>query len=171
MPIVIVKYRVKKDKCLFFEKWLEKIFQAAQKYRGYLGAEIMQPSSYTAQYYTCIFRFDSLENLEPWMQSDERNRLLSELKGVFISTPVFQQHSVIQSYYTSSDTEPSRHKMALITFISIWLLVHIIMNYLHPLLPGPALFKEMVVVAIIVYLMTYVVMPPLVMLFPKWLAK
>ncbi len=171
MPIVIVKYRVKEDKCLFFEKWLGKISQAAQNYRGYLGVEIMQPAFCTAQYYTCIFRFDSLDNLEPWMQSEERNRLLSELKGVVISTPVFQRHSEIQSYDTSSNMEPSRHKMALITFFSIWLLVHIIMNYLHPLLSGPALFKEMVVVAIIVYLMTYVVMPPLVMLLSKWLTK
>lgn len=65
--------------------------------------------------------------------------------------------------------KPSRHKMALVTFFSIWTLVHIAMNYIHPIIPGPDFIREMLVVALIVVLMTYIVMPILMKQFYEWL--
>ncbi|MFC1748926.1 hypothetical protein ACFL2V_08965, partial [Pseudomonadota bacterium] len=68
-----------------------------------------------------------------------------------------------------STKTPSRHKMAVITFFSIWVLVHVMMNYVHPVIPGTPLVREILVVAIIVLVMTYAVMPMLVKLLSNWL--
>jgi antibiotic biosynthesis monooxygenase (ABM) superfamily enzyme len=77
---VLVKHQITKDKHHLFEEWLKKIFQAAQCYSGYLGTETMRSLETSNYNYACIFRFDTFKNLERWVASDERRRLLRELR-------------------------------------------------------------------------------------------
>jgi len=171
---VIAKHQIAKDKHQLFEEWLKKISQAAQCYSGYLGTETMRLLEKSNQSYACIFRFDTFKNLERWVASDERRRLLHELDDLALSKPSFVEYTGLKLWLppsTGITKPPSRHKMAFLTFLSIWALVHIVMNYVHPLIPGSAIVREMLVIAIIVLLMTYAVIPLLTKLLSNWLYK
>ena len=168
---VLVKHQIAQDKHQLFEAWLKKISQTAQSYSGYLGTETMRPVEASDHNHVCIFRFDTYKNLERWIACDDRRRLLHELDDLASSKPSFVRYTGSELSFppsTEAIKPPSRHKMALVTFFSIWALVHIIMNYVHPLIPGSALVREMLVIAIIVLLMTYAVMPLLTKLLSKW---
>jgi len=169
-PTVIVKHEIAKDKHPLFEEWLDKISQAAQCYAGYLGTEVMRPLDERDHNYVCIFQFDSFNNLEKWLGSDNRKRLLQELDHLTLSESSFVEYSGLALWFPHLAKEtPSRYKMVLVTFFAIWALVHIVMNYIHPLVPGPEFVRELLVVATIVLLMSYVVMPLLTKLLSRWL--
>ena len=111
--------------------------------------------------------------MDKWIESDECKMFLRELDEITSSKPTFKTYTGLATCLcpASKQNQPSRHKMALVTFLSIWTLVHIAMNYIHPLIPGPDLVREMLVIAIIVLFMTYMVMPLLMRLLSVWLYK
>ena len=169
----IIKQKIAGDHQHIFEAWLKKISNAAQRHPGYLGVETLRPLSKNSDIYTCIFRFDKHKNMEKWLASFERKTLLIELDEITSSKPMFHTYIGLATwlYPTTKHNQPSRHKMALTTFLSIWALVHIAMNYIHPFIPGSDLIREMLVIAIIVLIMTYMVTPLLMKLLSAWLYK
>lgn len=173
-PTVIVKHEVAVGKRLLFEAWLDKVSQAAQCYSGYLGTEVMRPLDGKDSSYVSIFRFDTYNNQQKWLVSDERKKLLHELESLTSSSSSFVAYSgeALRLPHLPKRTKPvPRHKMALVTFFAIWALLHIVTNHIHPLMPGPEFVREMLVIAIIVLLMTYAVMPLLTKLLARWLVN
>ena len=171
---VLVKHQVSPEKHQAFELWLKKISKAAQRYSGYLGTETMRSIETSDHNYVSIFRFDTYKNLETWIVSNDRRRLINELNDLISTPPSFSGYRGLEMWLPSSietTKTPSRHKMAVLTFFSIWVLVHVMMNYVHPVIPGTPLVREILVVAIIVLVMTYAVMPMLVKLLSNWLCK
>lgn len=61
-----------------YEQWLGKIMPIAAEFPGHLGANVIRPTD-GQHLWTVIIRFDTLEHLSAWTQSDTRNALVKRL--------------------------------------------------------------------------------------------
>jgi len=168
----IAKHRVLPGKEEMFQNWVASISQACQRFSGYMGTEIIRPIERDDHDYACVFRFESFQDLEKWMDSKERKTHMDRLPSIVEGVPDYQQYHSLEFWFEPESTRarpPSRHKMALITFLVIWALVHILVPTIPALLPGPPIFHEIVIVAVIVLLMTYAIMPTITRSLKNWL--
>lgn len=166
---VFARYQVRAERKAEFESWLEGIAAACATYAGYLGTEVIRPSRDEPDDYVVIFRFDTVEHLEAWMESDQRQTWIDRVSELSAAPPQLQYHSL--EFWFSPDRlggSPQRYKMALVTLAVIWPMVHFIPPAVNRFLEPP-LVAEVSGVAIIVLLMTYVVMPSVTRLLEPWL--
>lgn len=70
----------------------------------------------------------------------------------------------------TSPVQPPKYKMAILTFLVLWPLVHFIPSIIMKYFVISPLLLEVLSIAIIVFLMTYVIMPVVTKLLREWLA-
>ncbi len=75
---VVVRRNVRAGSEAFYEAWLDRLTREAQDLPGYLGAQFQKPAE-TGAPYVSVFRFDSLEHLDGFENSDLRARYLAEI--------------------------------------------------------------------------------------------
>jgi antibiotic biosynthesis monooxygenase (ABM) superfamily enzyme len=75
---VVVTRRVKSGYELQYENWLKRLLEEAKSMKGYIGAVVQKPAPGTAEY-TSVFRFDNVENLRKFEESEIRTRYLREV--------------------------------------------------------------------------------------------
>ena len=63
---VVVTRRVKRGREKEAERWISDITQAAMKFEGHLGANIIPSTNPQKPEYVVIFRFNNDENLKKW---------------------------------------------------------------------------------------------------------
>jgi antibiotic biosynthesis monooxygenase (ABM) superfamily enzyme len=157
---VIARHKVIPGRVALFEEWQNGISEVCMAFPGYLGTEVIRPVDGSHEF-VVIFRFDTYENLESWMGSDERARWIRKTDEFSEEPPRIDYHS-LEFWFSPERNEgraPTRYKMALVTFMVIWPLVHFVPRLIADGLGGPSLVSEVTSVGTIVLLMTYVVMP------------
>ena len=81
-PVAMVfTHRVADDKVPAYLGWRRKAIAAQAHYPGYLATEFFEPHGKMDEWVDVV-RYDSLKDLEHWMESKERRDLLEELDGV-----------------------------------------------------------------------------------------
>src|SRR5688572_11746834 len=80
---VVVTRRVKPGREADYEKWLASLIDDAKSLPGYLGTSVQRPGPSGPREYTSIFRFDGVEHLRRFEESDLRRRALAEV-GAFV---------------------------------------------------------------------------------------
>jgi uncharacterized protein len=156
-----------------YEEFLEGIIAAASRFRGYLGVEVFRPAAGGDEYRT-VYRFDSSENLRRWLDSDERASWLERAEPHAVGPMRTQFLTGLESWFTlgaqPGTPPPPPRKMALLTWITIFPLLTLIVTVLGPLLDGVALVPRLAITtAVMVPLMTWVVMPRVTRLLRGWL--
>ncbi len=169
---VIVRHRIDAGKERAFDAWMEGITEACSTFEGYVDTEVVRASGAAEDERVCIFRFDSIEHLDGWMDSSVRRTWL-ERASEFGSEPgQVHRYEGIDFWFSRPQgraTPPPRHKMAIATFAVIWPLVHFVPRAISASLPAPSLVQEACSVAAIVLLMTYAVMPLATRALGPWL--
>ena len=69
---VVVTRRVKPGREAAYEAWLERLIREASVLPGYLGTNVQRPAATGPREYTSVFRFDSVEHLRAFEDSDLR---------------------------------------------------------------------------------------------------
>ena len=182
---VIVKRIAKKDKIQEFEEWLSGISKEVARQEGFMGTDIIRPSSNASKLeYVIIFRFDNYDNLSKWEKSSIRNEMLQNGRKLVEADPDVQKFTGLEFWFTPyfKDesiphvplTPPPRYKMVMVTIpvISI-LLVTLVpqIHFLTEMLSIPFPIRLVIAITITVLLMTYVIMPLLTKLLKPWLFK
>lgn len=99
-----------------------------------------------------------IERAKPLIQEPENVQVLTGLETWF-ELPRRPQKS-----------PPRRYKMALLTWLAVFLTLSTARYFLSPLLaPVPELLAQIITIGIVVWILTYIVMPQLTRLFYKWL--
>ena len=68
-----------------YEKWLGGVSKIVAQFPGNQGSTILKPSANRAEYIS-IVQFDSTENLERWMTSEERKEWIAKLDPITLSS-------------------------------------------------------------------------------------
>jgi antibiotic biosynthesis monooxygenase (ABM) superfamily enzyme len=169
-----VTRRVKPGHEPFYEQFLAGIIAAASRFPGHLGVEVFRPPSATAGEYRTVYRFDSAEHLRTWLESDEHAAWLERAEPHVVGPMRTSIVTGLESWFTLAGqpgmVPPPRHKMALLTWITIFPLITAIVVIVGPLIEElPLVVRLAITTALAVPLMTWVVMPRVTRLLRKWL--
>lgn len=157
----------------FYEQFLENIIAAASRFPGHLGVDVLRPESASAGEYRVVYRFDTGEHLRAWLDSDERAAWLERAEPHVIGPMRTQFLTGLETWFTlpgRAGTPPPPYKMALLTWITIFPLITVVIVVLDPLLERLALVPRLAVTtAVTVPIMTWLVMPRITRLLRAWL--
>jgi antibiotic biosynthesis monooxygenase (ABM) superfamily enzyme len=167
---VVVTWRVRKGREKEFEAWRHEIGDAALKFPGHMGVNVILPSS-GGREYVVIFRFDTYEHLRAWQESDIRRELLKKAEPFRESDPSYRLESGLEYWFApAGPASPPRWKMALVTVLGVWPASMLVSWLLSPLISGvPSALRALLSACCIVILLTWVIMPVLVIILKRWL--
>jgi antibiotic biosynthesis monooxygenase (ABM) superfamily enzyme len=168
-----VTRRVRPGHEVAYEQFLAAIIAAASEFPGHLGVEVFKPQSASAGEYRTVYRFDTAEHLDAWLDSDEHAAWLKRAEPHVIGPMRTSFVTGLESWFTlpgRPGIPPPPYKMALVTWATIFPLITAIVAITGPLLEGlPLAGRLAITTALAVPLMTWVVMPRVTRLLSGWL--
>jgi uncharacterized protein len=157
-----------------FERVAAETIAAAEMFEGHLGVNVFRPDDTSNLQYRIVFKFDRLSNYRHWENSEIRKGYLAQLNRLIVDEGKFQVLTGLETWFTLSTNKailpPPRYKMFLLT----WGIIFILINFMNRLvipnlsfLPPP--LATLLVSGLMVFAMTYIIMPRVTKLFAKWL--
>jgi antibiotic biosynthesis monooxygenase (ABM) superfamily enzyme len=170
---IVVTRRVKAGREQDYEAWLERLLAGAKSLPGYLGTTVHRPNG-TQREYTSVFRFDSVENLRGFEDSELRRQALTEVGEYVEADAVWNRLTGLEFWFTPPPgaivPQPSRFRMALVMIVVVYGLVLSIGSAVAQVLSAaPMPIRLLVTTTIEVFLMTYVLMPRLTKALAKFI--
>jgi uncharacterized protein len=171
---VVVKRRVRAGHEGAYESWLARLVQDASALPGYLGTNIHRPPAGGGNEYTSVFRFDSVESLRVFEESDLRRRALGEVIDHVEADATWEKLTGLEFWFTPPAgtvvPQPSRFRMALVMIAIVYGLVLSIGKLVALALgDAPMAARLLVTIAIEIFLMTYVLMPRITRLLARFI--
>ena len=174
---VVITHRLRQNKQIEYERWLEEIAPLCKASPGHLDWHIVRPIPGLTETYTVIIRFDTEAHLREWMESPTRIRLIEKVRPLLVTDDDFFISSGLDFWLTPAGAKakvPVRWKQYLVTWSAIYplalgipLVVNPILQYLG--VPNNRLIATLAVTGIVVFLMVYLVMPRYTRLVQRWL--
>ncbi len=130
--------QVSPDKEEAFRQWIAKIHQAEAKFPGFRGMYVQSPTQEQGRNWLTFLHFDNAENLDRWLCSSERQKVLIESKSLISS---LESHRVISPYagwFASIEKDgqlPSVWKQTMVVLLVLFPIVMLELKFL-PLLTG-----------------------------------
>ena len=155
-----------------YEQWLGKIMPIAAEFPGHLGANVIRPTD-GQHLWTVIIRFDTLEHLSAWTQSDTRNALVKEIEPLLAEGDKTEVRTEAAFWFTPPEPHVRKPKQWLITLLVIFPSTNLVPLVTGALLPGlkGTLLLHLINDACVVALVVWLWMPIVTRLFAGWLKK
>ena len=118
-------------------KWSGKIHQLEAKAPGFRGVYVQSPIQTSGRFWITLLQFDTMENLDRWLNSTQRLDLLEESKSL---VSYFETHRVISPYagWFASIAKvgelPSVWKQTMLVLLVLFPIVMLEFKYLSPLM-------------------------------------
>jgi antibiotic biosynthesis monooxygenase (ABM) superfamily enzyme len=183
-PVTAVVTRTpKRDKVEEFEEWLQGFIGESLRFEGHLGVNVIRPADEAKRQYVIIVRFNNLENMLKWENSDERNRWIEKGRKLTEDEGKIEKLTGMEFWFTpfafrnprgqgQVPLTPPRYKVAIVTTAVIFIMLTTIIPLVHKLNEEiPSLLRILLETSIIVVLMTYVIMPNVTQVLSPWLSK
>lgn len=175
---VVITHHILDNKQLEYDQWLAEIVPLTKHAKGFIDLQIIRPIPKLTFVYTVIIRFDTVDNLKIWMESDTRKRMIERASRLFRKDR-YQIRSGLEFLFETPEQAskiPRRWKQYLVTWSAIYPLSLIMPMILLPVLryfhiPQNRLSDGLLISGCIVFLMVYLVMPNYTKLIRKWLNK
>jgi uncharacterized protein len=171
----VIQQRPKPEAVGRYEDWLKEIIPVAQQFAGHRGVNVIRPHD-GSDAYTIVLHFDAIDNLQRWLSSDIRKRLMEKVQPFMRADESIEIKTGFEFWFTptAGGKHAKPYKQFLVTLSAIFPLTIIIPWLLQPVfawLPVLALpiISQFVVGVIIVGLMTWAVMPYYARLVSRWL--
>lgn len=170
----IISHVVRSGREQGYEQWFHGIAIDARKFKGHLGVSAIRPPDHAHPEYVVILKFDRYDNLKQWLESDTRRQWIERLQPLIEKPEAVQTLTGLETWFTLSSkpikAPPPRYKMALVTWLGVFITIAVVSRLLAPLLSGlPVLLNQLITTGLVVALLTYLLMPRLTQLFRKWL--
>lgn len=176
---VVITHHILDGKQSQYEKWLDEIVPVTKHSEGFIDLQIVRPIPDLTFVYTVIIRFDTINHLKSWMESDNRKKLIEKANPLFRKNDRYQIRSGLDFLFTTENEGnkvPVRWKQFLATWSAIYPLSVLIPSLTIPVLrflhfPANHYSDGLINSGIIVFLMVFAVMPNYTRLIKKWLYK
>ena len=172
---VLITRRPRKSNQKEFEQALSETIDAALEFPGHLGVTVLKPRGDNNDY-QIIVKFASRADYQRWCHSNEATHWFKILNRLEERPPNLEIMTGIETWFAVNSSTPRpmipppRYKMAIVTWIAIFILIVIINLLFGSFLASlPMLLRSFVLTVGLVGLMTYVVMPQMTRLFSWWL--
>jgi antibiotic biosynthesis monooxygenase (ABM) superfamily enzyme len=159
---VVVTHRVPHEDVEAFLAWQERLRLAESKFHGYRGTELFRPIDGVQDEWTAVYRYNNAADLEVWLTSDERKRLLEEGKKFHDFTLRTVDNS-LGSWFAFDDEgneapPPSQTKTSIAVWIGLYPTVTLLTLALTPL-KVPAWLGLLVGTLLSSFAISFVTMP------------
>ncbi|WP_437200992.1 antibiotic biosynthesis monooxygenase [Planctomicrobium sp. SH664] len=134
---VLITTKVKPGQELAYQQWQKRIARAHANAPGFCGYRFTPPHSPGTRDWLVILRFDTLENLQRWIDSPVRKELLDEASTLTEETKVRMTRSAFDEWFQidSGSHAPPEWKMSMLVLLVLYPLVFLF----DKLLSGPVL--------------------------------
>ncbi len=173
----IIEHDVKPESHAQYEEWLKHIIAEAATFEGHMGTHVQRPGP-GSDLYVISVRFANRRDAEQWANSATRKQLIRDLEPLVKRPEHLDIKTGIDFWFTGATggRSPKRWKQWLVSVSVIWPLTVLVPWLLRPLFKAvPFLhtngITQLVVALIVVFLVTYVVMPPYTRALSKWLTR
>jgi antibiotic biosynthesis monooxygenase (ABM) superfamily enzyme len=121
-----------------------------------------------------VYRFDTLDHLKAWDESEEHARLAATANRFTQGEPQHAVLSGLETWFTlpgQSVATPPRGKVTFMTWLGIFPLVYLFSTAVDAILPqdAPLILRLAIVTGLVVLAMSYLVGPMLTRVFRRWL--
>jgi antibiotic biosynthesis monooxygenase (ABM) superfamily enzyme len=144
-----VTRRVKRGHEPDYEQFLDGIIAAASRFPGHPGAEVFRPQTAAAGEYRVVYRFDTAQHLHAWLGSAEHAAWLERAEPHVIGPLRRQVLTGLEAWFTLPTQPglppPPRYKMALVTWVTIFPLITLVVVATAPLLGSLPLVARLAV--------------------------
>jgi len=176
---VVISHHILDRKQKFYEDWLKEIEPMCRNSVGNIDWQIIRPIPNLTFNYTVIIRYDTIENLRTWIESDTRKKLIEKVKPFFAKDDNYTINSGLDFLFQTENEKvksPVRWKQYLVTWSAIFPLSILIPMTVIPGLktlsfPENKFINAFFVSGIIVFIMVYLLMPGYTRLIRNWLYK
>ena len=174
LATTIIVHKLKPGRKKSYEVWAKNILSAAQTFKGHRSGTILRNQPLPSSEYIVILQFDTEIHLQKWFNSEIRRKWLERAKPLIDTPFAVNVLTGIETWFTlpneSNRQLPARYKVAILTSVSVFVLVNFYNWLISLVLPElPSFINSLIVVVLVVFSLTYVVMPRLTRLFNSWL--
>ena len=152
--------------------WVHDVEHVASQFPGHLGVTYKIPGDDNECH--VIFRFDTVEHLRDWEESEERKHWTAKLDGIVEGKTRVHRLTGIEFLFRDQ-LHPKAHKMVLVLAVVIFSLssalnpLFSLLNAMWPVVPDWTWRLSQVVLQLI--FLTYLIMPGITRLLATWLAR
>ncbi len=122
-----------------YREWIAKIHQAEAKFPGFRGVYMQSPGQSGGVNWITLLQFDTPEHLDFWLNSQERQKVLSEAKPLISSLESHRMISPYAGWFASLAKGlqlPPVWKQTMIVLLVLYPIVMLELKYLSPLTAG-----------------------------------
>jgi antibiotic biosynthesis monooxygenase (ABM) superfamily enzyme len=172
---VVVTHRIDPSEERAFVEWHERVEEAERAFPGFRGSELFRPVPGVQDDWTVLFRFDSDEHLNAWLDSPERRQLLDDAKQ-FQDFDLRRISSPFGSWFSFGDKgaegeAPAQWKTALSVLVGLYPTVVLLTLGISEVWEDADLWESLLLGNVLsVSLLTWVVMPVVTHALRFWLA-
>lgn len=169
---VVIDRTVRSGKVAEFKRYQRSIIDAASKFPGFVGMDVVNPEGNNR--YLLLFRFRSREELDAWSASTIRNFWVKKIDRVVQKPTELIALNGLETWFYLSSTErfvpPPKHKMGIVTYLALAptvVIFNLLFGQFFSFMP-----EKLSIIAtgpFIVLLMTYLAMPLMTKLFRNFL--
>ncbi|MFC3573379.1 antibiotic biosynthesis monooxygenase [Streptomyces yaanensis] len=120
----VISHDVKPGRERDFVGWQDKILKAQERYPGFMGSELFAPVEGIQDRWVVVFRFDTREHLDQWLESDVREKLLTEGRDYFAGYDVREIASAFSGWFRFGEGEqagvPPNWKQAMSVLLALY---------------------------------------------------
>lgn len=171
--VVAIARQVKPGYEATFEEAVRGVMLAASTFAGYLGGEVLYPTTKRGEW-QLILRFDTLEHLQEWEQSPICQGWIARADALSAGAAKVVRVNGLEAWFSLPEAPdalpPPKWKTAIVSAIGIYPVISMMPILLGPITNGlPAWLATLVSIAIMMPVMTWVIMPQVTRLFKRWL--
>lgn len=119
-----------------YRRWSSEIHLAEAKFEGFRGVYVQSPNEIHGKYWITLLQFDTMENLDRWLNSEERKALLNKSKPMisyFESQRVISPYAGWFSTIIDKGVIPPVWKQTMLILLVLFPIVMFELKYLNPL--------------------------------------
>jgi antibiotic biosynthesis monooxygenase (ABM) superfamily enzyme len=122
-----------------FHDWSSRVQAAQSAFPGYLGTLVQAPVSSALPYWTTLVRFASPAQLDAWLGSAERRRLLETSDPEIATWRSHRMASPFAGWFPDGEDAPPAWKQSALVLLVLFPVVMLEIRFLSPLLVGTPL--------------------------------
>lgn len=104
----VISHEVRPGRERDFVRWQGRMRKVQEGFPGFMGFELFQPVPGVQEKWVAVLRFDTRENLDGWLESDDRKKLLEEGSGYFADYDVQKVRSAFSGWFRFEDESTGR---------------------------------------------------------------
>lgn len=173
---LVVSHEIRQGSEARYEAWLKTVRVQVAAYSGHLGAEIVRPVA-GSRVYTIMIRFDSVEHLNVWLNSQDRKTAIAQIAADLERADAPAVRPGMDIWFTPPGLRPPRKvKQFALTASLIFpstLTVRWVLDASTSALglSVPHVALHLATVLVVVALMVWVMFPKLTPRLSNWLAR